>query len=258
MSTWQNGSLCKRHAVHILVTISLVTYLAPSHSRDAYKLVSAQDPMCKELAKVLNAMKNEPPMMCRRHIPVPALDFMLPEWKALQGEDALKAALALELGRAQKGPADQVTVRFEKAKSGIDKSWSAGNLKAWEATFTILEKSGEAVRVVLVSNGECGRQYKHSNNDPTFGVLRADKFEVDPQYLRISHAPGDLILYKGTPFIAVWSNVPSATLNNPMSPRGDRQEGYLLIQSMYWRQDKAGVSDTICQFGYGRVIGYQK
>src|SRR5437773_1714716 len=117
-----------------------------------------QTPMCRELIKNLNEFRDDPPMTCRRKFDPKFTNFSLPNWKLLDEHDAIQAALALERGLAQKGPPAEVEKRFAEYREKVSKTAAAGQLKAWQATFNIVN-NGEPVRVVLVSNGECGTKY---------------------------------------------------------------------------------------------------
>ncbi len=198
-------------------------------------------------------------MTCRRKFDPRYQDFSIPDWKPLSDEDALQAALALEKARAEKGPPTETVTRFAKTRAMVERAAASGELKVWEARFDIAH-NGEKVRVVLVSNGECGAKYKYSENDPTFGVLLPDKFEADPRYRNLTHYPGDLFLYKGTTYVAKWSNFPGSTLNDRIPPPRHHR-GYLLVQSIYWSTltgEQAGPYETECQFGYEHLDSAKK
>lgn len=217
--------------------------------------------MCKELLHSLNGTRTESPMTCRRDVSSSDAGFRIPSWLPLSDTDALKAALALEHARAKRGPPEQFYERYTKARLKIEGAAREGRLKAWETALDIAQ-NGEDVRVVLVSNGECGNEYKFSWGDPVLGVLSGREFKVDARYRNMSPTSGDLILYKQKPYIAVWSNVPSATLSQPARPAGPLYQGYLMIQSIYWSphsgNGSAGVADTVCQFSYGATTEDKK
>lgn len=237
------------------------------HAAEPYVLVRSEfniieqtsaAPMCRALVKRLNEIKYEPPMTCRRKFDPLYAYFPVPDWKLLGDEEARQAALALARSWARKGAPEKFESRYLQVASEVEKVIAAGTLRAWEAKLDIA-KTGERVRVVLVSYGE----YKLRDwcfYSTKLGVLLPDKFEVDERYRHLSPYKGELLLYRGNTYIAVWSSVPTGTLSDPVGPRGERREGYLLVQSINAPDvhGPANAHDTVCQIGYGRVIGYQK
>ena len=222
----------------------------------------AQARMCRAVVKKLNQTKYEPPFTCKRKFDPHYSYFPVPDWKPLSGADALQAALAREKIWAAGGPPKEFESRFAQNSARVRKLAETGQLKAWEATFDIV-KNGEQARVVLLYYGEV-KVENECYYETHLAVLLPDRFEADKRYDRISVADGEIIIDKGTAYIARWKNVPSATRNNRAGPRGPLHQGYLLIQSLYWApkgpavEEGAMVYDTVCQISYGRVIGHQQ
>jgi hypothetical protein len=239
--------------------IGMIALPSSSLAVGPYEIVRGQQlPVCRALAENLNALQGEPPMVCERKLHAESKALSLPDWRLLQGESALRAALALKKAQAEKGPPDGAAEsHYAKMKATMEDQWSAGRLKAWEANFD-LAKSGEKVRVVLVRTGECRIERNFSSGDPIVGVLLPDKFEVDPRYGYFSHADGDVLLHEGTAYIVNWQEQPASTFTDPVGP-AKRHKGYVFVRPPGWLPPgqgggpKALLSNPICQIGYQRL-----
>lgn len=227
-----------------------------SAAQGPYEIVRGKDlAVCRALVKNFNLFKDQPPMVCERRVHPDSKGLAVPDWKAMSGDSALMAALALEKAIASMGSASQFQARYAKAEALVRSNWSGGRLKVWESRLDLAGR-GQAVRVVLVRKGECQVKRNDSAGDPIIGVLSDDKLEVNSEYQSLAHIDGDLIVYEGRPYLVNWEAFPTATRRGPQIAK--RHRGYADVSTFFWLPARgggpaAGRSDPVCQIGYERL-----
>jgi len=257
--TVEQHRLIMRSVVAAICAIIAVPLSAQHRSASApYEVVrGAQLRLCRDLAKNLNRFAEEPPQVCRRKFDSALKDFRLPNWRQLPADQARLAALAIVPSRWPEDAAKKLAQEVEDAAAN-------GKLQVWEAQFD-LARSGERVRVALVSRGICRVEHNYSYRDPVHGVLLPDRFEIDERYEGLTGFDGDLFFYRGLPYIANWHTHPGAVGRGP-APRKNHH-GYLMVFDTFWLRPgygashdggTAGSKGPICQIGYQRLSGAEK